>query len=229
MTRKLKALGLALIATAALGALAASAAQAQPTFNAETELEWHPTGEPIEIALIKGTLSSGGETTCSQGHGDPTQTYKGSQTKLRGTPTVSECHVNIFGANLPTTVTHNGCETEFHITKKLETGTYEGTSQLVCPEGVKGIEIHVFTDGAHTQVRCTNTIKPQVVSGILTHNEPTGDVKVTSNTALVNVTKTAGSLLQCGGANQTAQTHGDGTLTATNSNAEPVKVSIVGE
>jgi hypothetical protein len=229
MIRNLKTLGVALVAMAAFAALAASVAQASPVFNAETNLEWHSTGEQVEQFNHKLTLPFGAELTCKQAHFDPTYTYKGSTTKVRATPTYSECQAHISGSKFPITVTHNSCEYQFHATKKVpETSTtYEGDIELICPEGVKGIEIHIYSDEKHESVRCTFTIKPQLISGILTHNEAT-DVKVTTNTAKVIASKTSGSLLQCGSSEQTAEYHGDATTTATNSEGKSVNSFIEG-
>jgi hypothetical protein len=229
MIRNLKAFGLALVAMAAFGSLMASGAQAAPTFDAETALEWHPTGTPLEEFGSKYTLPFGAEITCKK-HLDPTQTYNGPTTKIRLTLTTEGCHAQILGTKYPVTVTHNGCETELHPTMREPDPptTYTGDARLICPEGVSGVEIHIYNDAGHTSVRCTFTIKPQTTNGILTHNEPT-DVKVTTNTVILQATKTSGSLLQCGGATQNGESHGDLTLTATTTEGNTIKATIAGE
>jgi hypothetical protein len=231
MIRNLKAFGLALVVMAALGSLVASGAQAAPTFdtNAGAGVEWHPTGTEINgdhtYTLPLGTLS------CEESHFDPTETYKDSVTKVKVTPTYNKCHATTPAGTFPVTVTHNGCEFEFHAKEreKEPTTTYTGTAAVVCPPGVNGIEIHVFNDVKHENLRCTFTVKPQSIKGnILTHNEAT-DVTLTANTVETAVEKTSGSLLQCGGSTPTAVYHGDATVTATNNLGESVKATIAGE
>jgi hypothetical protein len=229
MIRNLKALGLALVAMGVLGILAASAAQAAPTFSAEAS-EWHPTGKPLGTHTY--TLPFGAELTCEEVHFDPTKTYTSAVASVRATPTYNKCHATIFEVTYPVTVTHNSCEYEFQATKKTAATTYEGTAKVICEKaGVKGIEIHIFQkdDLKHELApRCTITVKPQTISGILTHNEAT-DVTLTANTSKVTNTRTSGSLLQCGAENQTAEYHGDTTVTATDSAGNTVKSTIAGE
>jgi hypothetical protein len=228
MIRNLKAFGLAVVAMAALGSLVAPGAQAAPTFdtNAGAGVEWHPTGTEINgdhtYTLPLGTLS------CEESHFDPTKTYKDSVTTVRVTPTYNKCHATTPAGTFPVTVTHNGCEFEFHAEEKETATTYKGSAALECPVGIKGIEIHVFNDVNHQNLRCTFTVKPQIINGnILTHNEAT-DVVLTANTVETAVEKTSGTLLQCGGSTPTAIYHGDATVTATNNLGESVKATITG-
>jgi hypothetical protein len=228
MTRNLKTLGLALMVTAAFSALVTSGAQAAPTFSAATAGEWHPTGTPLGTHQL--TLAFGASLECGEVHFDPTQTYTGAQTKVRATPTYRNCSATIFAASYPVTVTHNGCEFEFHATRKIEANTYEGRAQVICPVEVNGIELHIYqaADTTHSQApRCTFTVKPQTINGILTHNDAT-DVDLTANTASVFNTRTSGSLLQCGSESQIAEYHGATTVTATGP-AGTVKGTIAGE
>jgi len=237
MTRNLKALGLALAAVFALGAISASAALAEETepiahFTSST----YPakiTGE--QIGKHKFVVGSLGEVTCNEArfHGELTK----ASTSLTITPTYSECEMHTFlGQHRPTTVTTNGCTYTFTVHEQGETdeGTIEtpdttkhektvthtwiGDVHLLCPEGVNGIEIHVYKSGntAHTELLCTYTIKPQTVKNIHYAVHEVGSkatyTTVEAKESETKVNRTSGTALNCGAAEQTAKYSGNTTV-----------------
>jgi hypothetical protein len=163
MIRKLKTLGVALVAALALTAVsAASASAANYTAGA------YPTTITGESALGNDTFTTeAGKVECKahfQG------TLAASSSSLEITPTYTNCRA--FGF-LEATVHMNGC-------KYLKTGpiggphTYQLNTDLVCPAG-KDVTI--------TSATCDTTIQPQTnISSItVTNVTASGDLTAKAN------------------------------------------------
>ncbi len=156
MIRKLKTLGLALVAVSAMGAMAAPVGSASPQLHSETE---HTilTGTQIvgnELGLDVGVMKCG-VTNFDGTIGVATTTTFGL------TPTFENCK---FGAEVNALFTHNGCNFRFHIGADTEHLT--GSMDIVCPDGEE-IEIDA--------PMCMITIPPQANIGTVTYtNENEG-------------------------------------------------------
>jgi hypothetical protein len=222
MTRKLKALGLALVAAFAMSAVLASGAQANGTLSADT-------GE-ANVDLTGSLISHNGVThhsfntffgtvTCTNVTFEGT-TSQGS-TELTIIPSYTGCTTN----GKPTTITMNGCDYIFkggnatHEANKAQDHFVEGTVRFNCPAS-NGAEIHVYSDAGHTNTICTYTALEFGVNefkGENTYINNTGaspdDVEVTS-TVQVSTQRTSGTFLDCGAANQTSTYTGGTTLRA---------------
>jgi hypothetical protein len=226
MIRNLKTLGLTLVAITALSAAMAAVASAAPKLTpvpeeypvtvkgsqtVTTVLELEGT-RPTECTTltVEGTLSSKAEAETSE---------------LALTPTFSGCTTTLLGNRDPSTITNNGCR---FITQNSETTTgtiaaegWEVTAKTVrieCPIG-QVLELHTYASAAKHAANepiCTWHIGSQTVGGDLDkkHEEKnaegagtSGKIKLTLTG--VAATKTAGTLVNCGGATTTGSLRGE--------------------
>lgn len=141
--RNLKTLGLALLATFAMSAVAASAASANPQFHTEVEDTTLTGSQGMVVANILTTDL--GEMKCKvvQFHGtmEPLTT-----TTMTLAPKYEQCKLGEENA----VVTVNGCRYLFHLGENTE--VFEAKMDIECPMGQK-LEIHI--------PECTTTIPPQ--------------------------------------------------------------------
>ena len=212
--RNLKALGLALLAIFAMGAVVVSTAQASP----------NPTWTPTEGAttLHGGSLPNEGagkinaltlpgigqEITCTTTTLDSVTTLFGPMPEVQFTPTYEGCKT----PNGYATITHNECRKRFyHLTTVPGTVHYRTTAELVCPPG-KQIEIHLYPDPAHALSVCTIDIPPQTFNGAFTVtnvpglNPTTNSVVIEGTVGGLNYTITNSGPAPC----NVHQTFGDG-------------------
>jgi len=224
MIRNLKALGLALAAAFAFGAISASGASATTEPNGHFWCDGYPcsfsgeqpAGDKHKIVTAAGSI----ECEVTKVHA----LLSGPTYGLTATPTFEECifHNSLSGIDNPATVTMNGCDTKFtihfHETSKGEgfkADTYSGDVHIECPVG-KVIEIHVYNNAGHTEVKCTFHIAPQTVDNIDYFDHTSSAIDIRTTEAPTAVKRTQGSLLQCGAENQTAKY--SGSVTAKSSN-----------
>jgi hypothetical protein len=129
MIRKIKTLGLAMVAVLAMSALAASAASAGVTeIEGGTSATLH--GAQVENShVFTLTDNSNLTTTCK------TATFSATGETANGTSTIethpeySEC--TAF-AGLTATVTTTGCNYLFHLGAETAAGEFDGTVDIVC-------------------------------------------------------------------------------------------------
>lgn len=191
MTRNLKAVGLAVIATLAMSAVVASAAQAA-NFTAAKY--------PVSI---KGVQINGLHNFTAAGTGVSCEEAAFSSSAAAATPdlTVSaeynNCEDEIFGLNA--SVTMNGCNYTFTEPTTPVGGTSTGKVDLVCPVN-KVVEVHAST--------CTFTVFPENNLGTVTyHNEP-NDVRISINVTGIDYQVHRGFL--CPISSTYSTKHGDG-------------------
>ena len=161
--RNFKALGLALVAVFAMSAVVASSASAT-SFTAESYPQ-HLTAE--DIAPADKFTVSGNELSCT----DETFTAQSglaATTTLEFIPDYVNCKTEGSAFN-NVTVTENGCTFTFDA---------HGHSIVDCPVNQK-IEIHHYSNQAHTSSSCTNTVAAQNISGTVTYTNEADGVKVT--------------------------------------------------
>lgn len=199
MTRNLKALGLAVCAVLAMGAVMASAAQAQT--GALTT--------PVFPSIVTGEQQGGfsfdiGEPPVYQAtcNSRLDATLVGPTDPVTFQPTYENCTAH--PGFTPVTVTMNGCDYTIGFSKPGTTGQPITTGTMHawvnCPVGQQ-IEIHIYKDAfdhAGNVSTCTYDIGPQgpVPAGIY-HNTP-GAVPPDVD-ATVNATFTARSTIGAGG------------------------------
>jgi hypothetical protein len=215
MTRKLKALGLTLVAALALTALAAPA-QAAPEFHSTTaHTALHGTQELEHIYVFTAGSGFGGiECTSVTFEGTTTATTTPEQTVI---PSYGNCH-DSFGRTVH--VDLNGCDYKLTINAANST---EGTAHLVCPTG-QSVTLTI-TSGISTV--CTVHFPPQTVGGITYHNVGQHITVTVHSTGITSLT--TGGFFNCGvsGEHQTEGTlEGATTLIGTNTTGEEVTISV---
>lgn len=141
MIRNLKALGAAVLAVLAMGALA-SVAQAE---GEGTEAEFTAAEYPVTFS---GSNSAGTEVFSTEaGDVECASSFSGSASEasqvVEAHPEYSECEA--FGF-VDATVETNECNYRFELATETETG-YDASVDVVCPEG-QTIEIDAFTCSA---------------------------------------------------------------------------------
>jgi hypothetical protein len=157
MTRNLKALGLALVAVFAIGALAAAAASAQNgmlTADGPMTLKGTLTGEE----LANATTMFGQKTTCPEAiytahkyNITPHEKILSGETTITVTPHYGIC--KLPGTLFKTTVDMNGCDYVLHLTKTTGVADqYAITTTIVCPTG-KHIVMTLFTNEEFHKVK----------------------------------------------------------------------------
>jgi hypothetical protein len=185
MTRKLKVLGLALVAVLAMTAVLASAAQATTTFTASESSGTVKATQTTEQVFT----TEAGTVKCKTATQEGSFSSK-SFTSLEVAPAYKEC--SAFGF-LSATVTPGTCKYKF-------TGQASGTLatvDIVCPSG----DITVTTFG------CVIHVEPQTGLNHVLFSNKAGDVEATATISKVKYTATSGCP---NGANGTTS---DGTLT----------------
>jgi hypothetical protein len=263
MNRNLKALGLTLVAAFAFAAISASSALAEDTTPiAHFRASQYPakiTGTQVEKRRL---VIGSGEITCNKTHLHGELTKATTSLTITPTDEECEMHT-FLGQHRPATVTMNGCvytytvhakgtaeggestvegpivtpdgpsHTNGTVHKTAVTHTWSGDYHLLCPEGVSGIEIHVYenaTKHTNNQPICTYTIKPQTVKNIDYAVHTVGGVStymtVKETASETKVNRTSGTTLNCGGAEQTAKYSGNSTVEALNGSGEMIEWGI---
>jgi hypothetical protein len=125
MTRKFKALGIAVFAVLAMSAIVSSAASAASFTAASYPVTYAGNQAPTEPHVFKADTF---ETTCKNAEFKGTANEASSTATL--TPTYSEC----TAAGLEATIDMNGCSYVFHITTTTATD-WDSTVDVSCPAG----------------------------------------------------------------------------------------------
>jgi hypothetical protein len=226
MTRKLKALGLALVAVFATSALVASAAQAEEFTGYDQS-----TGTHTET-VIHGVQEGSHSFTAGSGFGSITCTTAtfagnsptGTSTELTITPTYSGCS-DSFGRTVD--VTMEGCDYKFTTPTFVSSGTYSGLVDLACPTG-HSVTVHVTSGGTSV---CTVTIHAQTGLGSNHYTNKAGnpdDVTVTTDITNLHTT-TEGGFFNCGvsnGEHTDGSYVGNTTVTGETTGGAPLGVKV---
>jgi len=178
MTRNLKALGLALVAVFALGAISASSAMAATEPIAHftsiggkgkitgSQIKSETSGSEKHIFKV-GSL---GEITCNKAHFKGTE-FTETTTSLTVEPEYAECEMHTFlGQHRPATVTMNGCYYTFTVHEKGT--THEGVT-VITPGGVenKNATVHTWTGDVHILCPPEKSIEIHVYKSKAEHEE----------------------------------------------------------
>jgi hypothetical protein len=166
MTRKLKAIGLALLATAAIAALIVSNASAEEEIEGAqgtlTAAEYPATVDGTEEnAAGTNAFTIFGEKIVCNG-----STFSSSIAKATTTVTLAPTYNNCStgGGGHKVTITMNGCDFVIHIEGTTTTikDNYFNTLDIICPAG-KEIEIHKYVNATNELlgVSCLWTIGEQ--------------------------------------------------------------------
>jgi hypothetical protein len=201
MVRKLKALGLAACAIAAMTAVLAPAAQAETGALTAAAYPTIVTGEQAPGVTFDIGAGPAWRVECTTS--DLNSTLAGPTDPVTLKPIYNNCRSE--PGFRPTTVATNGCDYNLGVSKPGTTEQPETTGRmqmrLVCPPGQQ-LEIHVYENAAkHVEnvSTCTYDVGPQgpIPAGIY-HNTPAADVLATMN-ATFNGLNTMGPMFLCGG------------------------------
>lgn len=231
MSRNLKALGLALAAMLAMGAITAVGAQANP--NEEGHVVSAFETAEHESSLVTGTdefeentlqfTAPAGLVHCevNEFHGEiagGTTKEPTVETAFGGPLASQECTAGGF----PATVFNNDCHLTFHHAETIkdqedpEYTTWSVTTDLHCPENVEGIEVKAYSGGAHGFQVCRILVPPQTgLEGVTIHNEantPAESHDLTATVAVGGIKESQSGL--CGSSSGEAEMHGEVTMTA---------------
>ncbi|HEU5105064.1 MAG TPA: hypothetical protein VFU11_04425 [Solirubrobacterales bacterium] len=211
MTRNLKALGLALIAVFAMGAIVASSASATSFHFNSNAADGHTilNGEQIGVHKFNTTA---GEVTCEVAKFTGTTTSN-TVTDVTIKPTYEKCHIVIFGSKVSATVNMNGCE-------------YTATSHQTVAGVTTAATIHLVNCTKEAEVvaaGCTVKIATGQTLGGQTFSNGAGDVKLVTNTEGI---KYSHSGFTCGtGSGSNGTYKGETTIKGTNTVGGSLTVS----
>ena len=203
MARKIKALGLMLVAVIAMSVVGASAASA-----ADFKASSYP--EHL-IAKGEGTATfsiNGLNTTCIEAGGVPPveltgfiqqQTGSvdlGAPVGKSGTEVWRNCHATVL--KIPTTIHQNGCKFRLTagLTKEEKAGTSTGSADIVgCEDPAKGLTVTIGTEGktCHVDVPEQNPSEGSVTYHTETTEGGKEDVTATAGSVVFEVDSTGGT------------------------------------
>lgn len=227
MKHNLKRLGLVLIAVFAMGAVAASAVQAQGHNNVQVTSEtspWVMDGYQTEELWFTRTVTLTCETANFHAAGSD------GDTTVTVTPEYEQCHARgPFGETWPATVTMNECSYLFHLFGEEKEGgghTFTATAGVECQDEGGSITIDVYTSHSnHTSDSrlCTLHVPEQTgltaidltnkAAGMLPKDSIEADIEVSG----IHSSRT-GSFLCGPTTDETGELHGAVALVGTDSN-----------
>jgi hypothetical protein len=229
MIRKLKVLGLALVAIFAMSAMAASAASAATPGEFTSTGNVTVTGTGTETFIFE----PGQIDTCTSDHTVMPQNTTpwgffnpgAGLTTLTDQTHFSNCVASVGVQKLPATYTTNGCDELWHIGEtRVGTTEYEATLDIVCGAG-EAIETHVYEKSPDVTSICTYKIPAQTgLKGAILRNNA-GKIEITGTITGITMTRTG---VLCGGTKETkAATKQAGTvLSGTNEAKAATSISI---
>ena len=237
MIRKLKVLGLALVALSAFAAVAASGASAQGKLTTEGGQEVTLTATETGTTFANSFTAFGGITHCPgstiTGHKSTTTPHgliPNNATAITLTPHFKNCTTELGGSKFPTTVDMNGCDFLLTIGAAVSAGTYKTEAHVTCPAG-KFIQITQFLDSGHFFLACTETITtttPHSTAHITNTPESGGvkdDLDVVGTFTSIEAHKSGG----CGSATtKEAVQHIHGTVKAVNKAGVSTGITVSG-
>jgi hypothetical protein len=211
MTRNVKAFGLALVASLAMSAMVASAAQAESFWFTSEVASTTLTGSQ-KAAFFDKFKTDSGTVTCEK------ITYTGSQTGTTAStitiiPKYEECEVG--GVSL--IIDMNGCDYVFTQHTKVETTKYTVTTKIECPTTAGGVtdEIKITIVPPGGTRKCTINIPEQTIATgtTLTNgtNGATGKADLTADISINSAFAATGGITY-------SETAGTGTGACTTKN-----------
>jgi len=192
MVRKLKALGLALVAVLAMSAVVASAANAGSLYNTNGTypVTLHGEQEAEKTHVFTLTDNSNLTTTCT------TATFAGTLSGTSSTATIHPTYGKATGAGnctafgLSAEITTTGCDYVFHIGNTITSGVYDGTVDIVCSGTNK---IIIVAGSCEVQVGSQNGLATVTGNNVAGSNPD--DVTITAEVEGIDYTVTKDGFL----------------------------------
>lgn len=220
MKRYFKTFLNALIASLALSAIVASAAQAIPEMKAK-EYPATLSGTQVGTAFF----AESGLVSCEKG------TSSATMTKASSTLTVSPSYEACQSAGYPVTVetTGTGCSYVHHLKEKLAPGLYNGTFDFACPAG-NYILLTAFLNEKHNFVVCQVKIFPQTGFNKVTYSnfEEGGKKKVEMTTEVEGFTYFQEGILCASGKFTSGALEATVNLSAKNKGGQAIDLEVAG-
>ena len=244
MTRKLKVLGLGLLAACSVSAVMASGAAAQQgmlTSDGPVTLTGQETGVGQNYATMfglkaecPGSSATGHKllTTAETNEGKLHQMIPSGATTITGAPHINFGNCVVTGG-FPLTTDFNGCDYVTHIGQTVVgTDSYAATTDIVCPPGNEIIWT-VFTNKAADPGTpfCILRVKPQTgLVGATATDTTNGTIDITGEVKNIHVLRTGVGThnLLCPNNTTTATGafHVDATVTGHNAVGESTAISL---
>lgn len=220
MVRKIKGIGVVVVAVLALGAVVASSAQAEKFTSANGvpfTIHGHDTTKSHVLTIGGRAIKCATTTEVQKG------ATQASYNEVTLDVTFSGCTAEILGNTFDVTITMEGCDTHY-TTPTNKVGKFD----IKCPAG-KSIVVHVYngTGVEHTDANsiCTYTIGEQTnLSHVGYSNNADGTITAKTTVTGIAVTRSKGTLAVCGAGATTATYTGEVLLKGTS--AEGVAVPI---
>jgi hypothetical protein len=227
MTRKIRALGLSLLALAAIGATTSSAAEAVPKIEVSEHAVLIGVNSKGKHVLASGSRQLECDAAIDGG-------LSGSTSELTVAPTFSNCQALVFGLPRPATFTPNHCEYTYQNMQTAGT-SWTATVDILCENPGEEMEAHIYeNEGKHKEKAslCTVKVPPQqdigtVVFSNMTEASP-ADITIDMTLASMQY-NVSGSAFICGTSSSNATYTGTFTMHATNTSNKAIPIGISGE
>jgi hypothetical protein len=225
MTRKLKTLGLALIAVLAIAATAVPSAYAVEYTLTAGEYPATLDGTSLESTIFN---FGGREVTCKKTTLAATL-EKQSTTLLIGRE-YSECSLQFLGT-LPATFKTNGCAFETHLVGALNATVFEAKVDIVC-EGSNGIEVYAYASAAKHAAGepvCIYEMPPQTGRSTVEFKNFVGEshIAITPRVKGIKYKILKGEAFVCGLESENGTYTGSTTVTATNKGGMKTSLTVI--
>lgn len=239
MIRNLKALGLALIAVFAMGAVVVSSASAQGklTSTGPFTLKGAQTGAAGANRLEAFGSTVECTTVTYVGHKafsttNPKELIPNNATAATVSPTYKGCTANTSLGIKPATVEMTSCDFTLTLTGfTTPPGGYGVPAHLECKNVGEEAHVEIYNDAAHTERICTITFAPQTPNHEDVHllNTPSGHLGLVGTYTGIVAKREGVCLLDGKGTNTaTAKLALDVTIEGFNSVGEKTAVSVSG-
>lgn len=146
-----------------------------------------------ETLVIEGVVANGAKT-------------------ITATPTFAKCHTVVGTTTLVVHVNPTSCDYTFSDLTTTAANTYAATAALSCPQGQA---MHItITNEAQTGTICEYTVDPQSgLAGVHFTDNANNTLNIRWTEVPFNVTRTFGTVPNCGGAATTSKLNGDTLVT----------------
>ncbi len=210
MARNLKGLGVCLVTLLAMIATAASASMASTPRVTSAGYPALVAGEQVTSAANDFTLEGSRKVTCEKAKYTAEYTKAQSEAATWGgefTPEFVGCTAVILGNVTPATITVNGCKLSMGSESTVSTTEQNGAMNVSCPGEAK-MEIHIWQTSAkhlaNETALCTFSVGHQAsnLPGITTKLISSTELELVGNVTGLAVSRTGGTLTNCGAASQ---------------------------
>lgn len=224
MSRIAKAFVAATAVALVAGLALATAASASPKL---TFSQYPVVLKGAQSEQIKWSLPGARNVECTTATTEGTYTKSDAESsRIMVSAKYSGCTASILGVTKPATITMNSCTYEMVVVDLDSLVTLTKETYIDCNVAGDKIETHVFNDANHQEPLCTYTYGAQgPISKVETSVLWPGLLERKTETGIA-VTKSSGTLTNCGATSQTASMSGTMQVEAFNEEGEVVGPSF---